>query len=119
MEREELARREEDVDIKGGKSRKTSIKSVQPCRPKLYSIAGSTISTFSDVHVAAMRWKNEARQRITAEVDGRKVDLLYGTGATSSCLTKDTPNKLFPSKKLQSTGARCQAAGKVDLGVIR
>ena len=64
--------------------------------PKLYSIAGSTIATFSEAHVAAMRWKIKVRPRITAEVDGRKVDLLYDTGAQSSCLTKATVSQLFP-----------------------
>ena len=39
--------------------------------PKLYSIAGSTIATFSEAHVAAMRWINEVRPRITAEIDGQ------------------------------------------------
>ena len=41
---------------------------------QVYSIAGSTIATFLEAHVAAMRWKNEVCPRITAEVDGRKVD---------------------------------------------
>ena len=44
--------------------------------PKLYLIAGSTITTFLEANVVAMRWKNEVRPQITAEVDGRKVDLL-------------------------------------------
>ena len=66
--------------------------------PKLYSIAGSTIATFSEAHVAAMRWKNEVRPRITAEVDGQKIDLLYDTGAQTSCLTKDTVRQLFPPR---------------------
>ena len=64
--------------------------------PKLYSIAGSSIVTFLEAHVAAMRWKNEVRPRIMAEVDGRKVDLLYHMGAQSSCLTKATVSQLFP-----------------------
>ena len=33
----------------------------RPTGPKLYLIAGSTIATFSEAHVAAMRWKNEVR----------------------------------------------------------
>ena len=74
--------------------------------------------TFSEAHVAAMHWKNEVRPRITAEVDGRKVDLLYDTGAQSSCLTKATVSQLFPHKKLQTTASRCQAAGNMDLGVV-
>ena len=86
--------------------------------PKLYSIAGSTIATFSEAHVAVMRWKNTVRPRITAEVDGRKVDLLYDTGAQSSCLSKATISQLFPTKKLQTTSSRCQAAGNMDLGVV-
>ena len=53
-----------------------------------------------------------------AEVDGRKVDLLYNTGAQSSCLTKATVSQLFPTKKLQATSSRCQAAGIMDLGVV-
>ena len=85
---------------------------------KLYLIAGSTIATFSEAHVAAMRWKNEVCPRITAEVNRRKVDLLYDTGAQSSCLTKDTASQLFPTKKLRTTSSRCQAAGNMDLGVV-
>ena len=68
--------------------------------------------------MAAMHWKNEVRPRVTAEVDGRKVDLLYDTGAQSSCLTKDTVNQLFPLKKLLTTSSRCSAAGNADLGAI-
>ena len=86
--------------------------------PKLYSIAGSTIATFSEAYVAVMGWKNEVRPRITAEVDGRQVDLLYDTGAQSSCLTRATVSQLFPTKKLQTTSSRCQAAGNMDLGVV-
>ena len=51
-----------------------AISTHQVTGPKLYSIAGSTIATFSEAHVAAMRGKNEVCLRITAEVDGRKVD---------------------------------------------
>ena len=87
--------------------------------PKLYSIAGSTIATFSEAHVAVMSWKNEVRLRITVEVDGRQVDLLYDTGAQSSCLTRATVSQLFPTTKLQTTSSRCQAAGNMDLGVVR
>ena len=47
------------------------------------------------------------------------MDLLYDTGAQSSCLTKDTASQLFPTKKLQTTSSRCQAAGNMDLGVVR
>ena len=86
--------------------------------PKLYSIAGSTIATFSEAHVAAMRWKNEVRPRITAEIDGQKIDLLYDTGAQTSCLTKDTVRQMFPTKKLQTASSECRAAGNVNLGVV-
>ena len=68
--------------------------------------------------MAAMRWKNKVCPRITAEVDGRKVDLLYDTGAQSSCLAKTTISQLFSTKKLQNTSSRCQAARNMDLGVI-
>ena len=65
------------------------ISAVQQTGPKLYYIAGSTILTFLEAHVAASRWKNEVRPRITASIDGSKVDLLYNTGATSSYKDKD------------------------------
>ena len=92
-----------------------AIAAYQLTRPKLYSIAGSTIATFSEAHVAVMHWKNEFRPRIMAEVDERKVDLLYDTGAQSSCPTMATVCQLFPAKKLQTTASRCQAARNMDL----
>ena len=57
--------------------------------------------------------------RITAALDGRKVDLLYDTGVTSSCLTNKTISNLFTNKKpTMDSGVTAQGARKVSLGVI-
>ena len=57
---------------------------------KLFSCAMSMSNMLGEAHVAAIQWRNEIRSRITALVYGVKVDLLYYTGAMSSCLTMDT-----------------------------
>ena len=62
--------------------------------------------------------RNEVRPRVTAVIDGIKIDLLYDTGAMSSCLTPATYERHFSHKKLSNQqNVSASAAGNVDLGV--
>ena len=50
----------------------------------------STLGTFAEAKVAAINWCNETRPRVTALIDGEKIDLFYDTGAMSSWLKPET-----------------------------
>ena len=86
---------------------------------KLFSCALSTLNTFAEAQIAAVRWKNETRPRVTVSLDGIKVDLLYDTGAQLSCLSKDTYDKCFSDKPIDTnSGYEARAAGNFNLNVI-
>ena len=91
----------------------------QQIKVKLFSCALSTLNTFAEAQIAAVKWKNETRPRVTASLDGIKVDLLYDTRAMSSCLSKDTYDKCFQHKPSNTTsGFKARAAGNFDLNVL-
>ena len=77
------------------------------------------LDTFAQAKVAALNWRNETRPRVTALIDGIKVNLLYDTGSMSSCLTPATYERHFNHKKLNTQqNVSASAAGNVDLGVL-
>ena len=79
----------------------------------------TALDTFAQVKVAAINWRNETRPGVTALIDGVKVNLLYDTGAMSSCLTPETYERHFSHKKLDNRqNVSASAAGNVDLGVL-
>ena len=53
---------------------------------KLFSLAMTALDTFAQAKVAAINSRNEIRPRVTALIDGIKINLLYDTGAMLSCL---------------------------------
>ena len=56
---------------------------------------------------------------MTALIESVKVDLLYDTGAMSSCLTPKTYEKHFQHKTLSNRqNNSASAAGNVDLGIL-
>ena len=75
----------------------------QQIKVKWFSCALSSLNTFAEAQVAAVKWKNKTRPRVMATLDGIKVDLLYDTGAMSLCLSKDTYNKCFQHKPINTT----------------
>ena len=62
----------------------------------------TALDTFAQAEVVAINWRNETRPRVTALVDVVKVNLLYDTGAMSSCLTLETYERQFSHKKLNN-----------------
>ena len=46
----------------------------------------TALDTFAQAKVAAINSRNEIRPRVTALIDGIKINLLYDTGAMLSCL---------------------------------
>ena len=81
-------------------------------------MAMTALDTFAQAKVNAINSRNEARPRITALIDGVKINLLYDTGAMSSCLTPETYEKYFSHKKLNhEQNVTASAAGNVDLDV--
>ena len=86
---------------------------------KLFSLAMTALDTFAQAKVAAINWRNETRLRVTALINGIKVNLLYDTGAMSSCLTPETYERHFSHKKLKNQqNVSASAAGNVDLDVL-
>ena len=85
---------------------------------KLFSLAMTALDTFAQAKVNAINARNKIRPRVTAVIDGVKIDLLYDTGAMSSCLTPATYERHFSHKKLSNQdNVSASAAGNVDLGV--
>ena len=85
---------------------------------KLFSLAMTALDTFAQAKVNAINARNEVRPRVTAIIDGIKIDLLYDTGAMSSCLSPATYERHFSHKKLSNDqNVSASAAGNVDLGV--
>ena len=86
---------------------------------KLFSCALSTLNAFAEAEITAVKWKNKTRPRVMATLDGVKVDLLYDTGAMSSCLTMYTYDKCFKHNPIDTTSYfEARAAGNFDLNVI-
>ena len=69
---------------------------------KLFSLAMTALDTFAQAKVNAINARNEVRPRVTAIIDGIKIDLLYDTGAMSSCLSPATYERHFSHKKLSN-----------------
>ena len=81
-------------------------------------MAMTALDTFAQAKVNAINSRNEARPRVTALIDGIKFNLLYDTGAMSSCLTPETYEKHFSHKKLNNKqNVTASAAGNVDQDV--
>ena len=85
---------------------------------KLFSLAMTALDTFAQAKVNAINSRNEIRPRVTALINGIKINLLYDTGAMSSCLMPETYKKHFCHKKLDNKqNVSASAAGNVDLDV--
>ena len=84
--------------------------------PHLYFLAVSAQETYAEAHIAALKWRNESWASATVYADDQKVDLLQNTGATSSCLTTATFDKLLNRKSLvNDSGMMTNGTRKVDL----
>ena len=84
-----------------------------------YSPTPSEVVLTGHDRAGHFRWHNETRPRVTALIDGIKVNLLYDTGDMSSCLTPETYARHFSHKKLNNRqNVSASAAGNVDLGVL-
>ena len=76
------------------------------------------MTAFAQAKVNAINSRNEARPRVTTLIDGTKINLLYDTGAMSSCLTPKTYKRHFSHKNLHNEkNMTASAAGNVDLDV--
>ena len=86
---------------------------------RIYSVNIATIETFRKASLAAVGLSNSLRPRVTATVGGQQIDLLYDTGASQSCLSVDTYNRLLRQTHplLDNNGASAEGAGNFDLGV--
>ena len=85
---------------------------------KLFSPAMTALDTLVQAKVNAINSRNEIRPRVTALIDGIKINFLYDTGAPSSCLTPETYERHFSHKKLDNKqNVSASAAGNVDLDV--
>ena len=79
----------------------------------------TALDTFAQAKVAAINGRNDTRPRVTALIDGVKVNLLYDTGAMSSCLMPETYERHFSHQKLNTQqNVSASAAGNVDLDVL-
>ena len=79
----------------------------------------TALDTFAQAKVAAINWRKETRPRVAALINGIKVNLLYDTGAMSSCLTSETYERHFSHKKVDNhQNVSASADCNMDLGVL-